>query len=368
MLIGQENEATGIYSANHSSVNAVDGLVLTELIGRLDSRFASDPRLFKPMIDAGSASPIASYESLLDGLRSLLIGPGRATTAVNVNRQPAGREDFYNNMASLAGSNAFTSLAGKVRIDVSGAGLGTKARSDFSALASLISLSPVTLSATDAASQSLLNSALQSAWGSSTYTQWQTDRDLPADQRDTGRETFTDQWIADRAVMLDTLVRANTTNESFFNDAALRDAWVYEDLATSTVILRQPGPAQTASHKVTFGGNGSDPLTGGSLEDHLYGGAGTDTLNGLGGNDWLEGNAGDDTLDGGAGNDTLLGGTGTDTYNFTPGWGFDRIVDSDGLAPSSCRAWARSLEPAPRRSPRASGKPTTGSSTTAWWP
>ena len=68
-----------------------------------------------------------------------------------------------------------------------------------------------------------------------------------------------------------------------------------------------------ANHKILFGSNNADSLTGDKLSDNLYGGAGADTLTSKGGNDYLE------------------GGQGNDTYIINPDDGHDTILDTDGL-------------------------------------
>ncbi len=71
-----------------------------------------------------------------------------------------------------------------------------------------------------------------------------------------------------------------------------------------------------------YGDAGVDEINGGSSNDYLYGGTENDRLLGNAGNDYLYGEAGDDYMEGGAGNDT---------YVFARGYGFDTIVDSEGI-------------------------------------
>jgi Ca2+-binding RTX toxin-like protein len=68
-------------------------------------------------------------------------------------------------------------------------------------------------------------------------------------------------------------------------------------------------------HRIYFGGDDGEALSGMSKSDRLYGGGGNGSLTGNMGNDYLEGNAGNDRLDGGVGNDELLGGAGDDGGN-----------------------------------------------------
>ncbi|HFK4064740.1 TPA: calcium-binding protein [Kluyvera ascorbata] len=63
-------------------------------------------------------------------------------------------------------------------------------------------------------------------------------------------------------------------------------------------------------HKIIFGSQKSDSITGAGGSDHLYGNEGNDVISGAAGSDYLEGGNGDDTLEGGSGQDILYGGEG----------------------------------------------------------
>lgn len=76
-----------------------------------------------------------------------------------------------------------------------------------------------------------------------------------------------------------------------------------------------------------YGGAGSDVLTGNSGSDVLRGDVGNDVLAGDAGADDLYGEEGDDVLEGGTGDDRLYGGDGNDTYQFSRGYGVDRIYE-----------------------------------------
>jgi Ca2+-binding RTX toxin-like protein len=76
---------------------------------------------------------------------------------------------------------------------------------------------------------------------------------------------------------------------------------------------------------VLLGGKGDDTISGGDGCDVLLGGKGDDILDGGADNDLIFGGKGDDTLIGGEGNDWLIGGRGNDLYDFTVGFGTDKI-------------------------------------------
>ena len=192
---------------NHSSVNGVDGMNLMALLSRLDSRFVSDAAGLSTFVRAASNAPASTYEKLLDSLRNLLLGPSQTATPTSSGASDAKRADLYNNMDALAKSGTLTLLEGKVRIDISSADLRAKARNDFSALASLISLSPIVLTGLD----STLDSKLRSVWGTA-YTNWEADKSMSQADRDNGNETYTQAYFDDRAAMVGWLVKRNQSD------------------------------------------------------------------------------------------------------------------------------------------------------------
>jgi hypothetical protein len=355
--IGLANEESANPLNNHFLYKQTDLLALGVALEKLMPGLSIAQLNY--LAEASSNVQVASLERLLDGLRRILQGSTVSSTptiddggdwAQSV--MPVQRVAFQANLKALIDSSAFQSIAGKVRIDPSSADLRAKARNDFSAMASLLTLSPFVLIATDAANQSVLDTVLQDVWGQ-TYADWQADKAMSQAEREADQGSFTDRWIADRSAMLDTLVRANQNDETFYNDLMAKDVWVYEDKASNTLIARQPvGLGPFVNHYLSFGDQGANTLAGAAKEDHLYGGAGDDVLNGLGGADWLEGNAGDDelsggdgadtllggsgvdTLDGGLGNDQIKGGVGSDIYRFSGSFGIDTIDDvgtDDGI-------------------------------------
>lgn len=347
VLVAQENEAATSIGTNHSSVNAVDGLVLTELVGRLDPRILSDPRLLKPAIDGSAVTPIASYEALLDGLRILLIGPGQAETSVNTDLRPAGREGFYNNMTSLAASPAFETLRGLVAVGTaSGSAIDVAARTDFAAFLTLHTLSPVALRA-NSGNEAAVAAVLAGAW-TSVHQAWSADRALTPAQREQGLETYSDAYLADRAAMLDGLVTRNRLNSDTVSARPGVQGMHFKDVASGIEFDLGLSNSVIVKRQTLFGHGGDDTLNGLSLADHLYGGSGNDTLSGQGGADRLEGQAGADhlnggtgadtllggagadTLDGGSDNDRLLGGAGLDSYSFSGAFGIDSVEDAGG--------------------------------------
>jgi Ca2+-binding RTX toxin-like protein len=336
-------EAAALAINNHSVVRLGDSLAVQAMLARLDPNTSLNT--INALVKAASPTQDNTLEALLDGVRCLLIGPSTGSTTTD------DRNALYANLKLLTDSDAFTALAGKVRIDPSSKDLAANARNNFSALASLATLSPVLLSATNAANQSVLDGKLKAVWGQM-YDDWQTDKGLSAAEHAAGKATFTDAWIADRAAMVDWMVLANTRDLAGVitrgnSGRAIPGSLNYQDLASGKQLLvGVDTPSQRG--QILFGSAGADGLNVQEVGDHLYGGAGNDTLNGQGGADYLEGDAGadsllggtgtdtlvggsgNDTLSGGVGNYSLLGGVGDDSYVIAAGDGLDSVRDADG--------------------------------------
>ncbi len=350
-------ESTGI--PNHFMYKLTDSLALANAMSIIDP--AMTLARANASFEAGSNGAMADLEGVLDGLRQVLQGKDILFTAVGDASGSAGtRLSYYANLQAM--QSAYEPVVGKVRIDVSN-GLHAKARNDFSALASLITLSPVALTGTD----STLDGILQSLWGS-TYLDWQTDRGMAPADRASGSETYTDNWITDRSRLLSSIVLQSQRNVTtgVVLDPSVPSDRDYEysyyggtprpgetQSPHQTLIADSRPSAVTPTQLISFGNDSNNQVNGSTnqLGDRLYGAGGADVMNGLAGNDYLEGNAGADSLSGGAGNDILLGGSGSDTLNGGAGIDMlqggkdsdtyivdardgaapDTIVDSDGL-------------------------------------
>ncbi|MDP3230220.1 MAG: calcium-binding protein, partial [Acidovorax sp.] len=319
-------------SYNHDQRQVDDALTLYAFFGRMQADFSLDS--LRTFMRNAAAGPAASLENLVNAAESFL---GLSKSVLPANN--AGRDALHSAMGRLgtALDGPRSASLGSLLVRASSADLRAAARNDFSALVALQDLSPIWISGKTAAADATLATFWQSTRAAD-YAAWQ------ADKTTANPETFTDQWIADRAAMLGALVERNKTDAGIV--PSTRNI-LYYDKASNTQVLLGAGSAQRTQY--LFGGEGADPLDGQGYADHLYGGAGDDTLDGKGGNDYLEGNTGDDNLQGGEGRDTLLGGTGndtldggaggdilkggqgTDSYTFTSSFGKDTILDSDGL-------------------------------------
>lgn len=348
----QENLSPGVIN-NHFMYKLTDLLGLGSALEKLDQSLTVTR--FNALVGASSNQMIASYEGLLDGVRGLLGGSGVVPTLIgdansgNLGPQPAERRDFHAKLSELQAGQPFASLAGKVQIVPSGPGLADLARSDFGALAALITLSPAWLIGNGTDDTALANLWRSPVWVGQ-FELWDADRTMSQADRSSGKQSFTDQWIADRAAFLGALIRYNNvdgTGGVINAQGPARNQIIYLDAASSSTLTVRNSGSQPRQY-VKFGDATANVLLGELEGDHLYGGAGNDVINGQGGADYLEGNTGadtvnggidadtliggtgDDLLEGGTGNDRLFGGAGNDTYFFSTLWGHDIIEDNDG--------------------------------------
>jgi len=324
---------------NHLVGRLADALTVQDLLARLDPGLSLGTA--NALIQAASARNDESLECLLDCVRRLLIGPTVTPTA------RSDQDALYGNLLALTAQNengaythpAFSTLAGNVRIELSSAALANSARNDFSSLVSLIGLSPLVLSGADAAGQAALDSVLQGAWGDP-FLQWQADRDAVA--AGLAPDHYSNAWLSDRALLLQTLQDLNTSGQFSSDllptDRVLEFKWrdagnaaqslLAGRLIDELMVYREALPVQ----RLAFGGDAAEVLEGtdSQLGDHLYASGGNDTVQGLSGNDWLEGNVGDDQLDGGSGDDRLFGGAGADTLEGGEGLYNDTLDGGSG--------------------------------------
>ena len=312
---------------NHSQQILTDSLAVYALLNKMDTTLSTTE--FKSILNASAAKTSASLERIVDALETLFgINNGDLTTGNN------NRDSLYQAIYALPANPAYQALAGQVTIELSTSALGTQAKSDFSALVSLLALSPIVLKGSSA----LLEEKLGAAWGD-VFSQWQSDANLTAEQRAAGEAHYSDAYLADRAAMLTWKLKFNTkdiaTSLTFPHEDVLMSQWQYfKDYASGQeIVLGNPPGGQTDRRQILFGSDAQtgEVLTGQDQNDRIYAGAGADILVGGQGNDYLEGNADNDNLTGGKGNDVLYGGAGSDTYKFTAGDGWDTLTDSDGI-------------------------------------
>jgi len=289
-------------SYNHDQRQVDDALTLYAFFSRMQADFSLDS--LRTLMRNAAAGPAASLENLVNATESFLGLSKSVLPASN-----AGRDALHSAMGRLgtALDGPLSANLGSLLVRASSADLRAAARNDFSALVALQDLSPIWISGKTAAADATLATFWQSTRAAD-YAAWQADRTAA------NPETFTDQWIADRAAMLGAMVERNKIDADKVIGATNTD--YFDTLSNTTAAQRiNGGSLNAAANRVAFGSGQADLLNGtdNAIGDRLYGGAGNDTL------------------DGGDGNDILVGGTGTDTYTFTGSFGKDTILDSDGL-------------------------------------
>jgi Ca2+-binding RTX toxin-like protein len=349
------------FGDTHSLVLLVDSLAVQDAFARLDVTFTSNKAA--ALIDAatntvGQTTLLGQGKAEGDALDNLVVALAKQLGVAIAELKPnlsgntwferedqngtTGRNALHAALNSIANSDIYKSLVGKIIIQPVGGNLAAqaKARIGFEDIVALQTLSPFVINAAGDAGKTALDGLWQSAAWNQRYTDWLQDRSRTS----LGKPAlvFTDQWIEDRGAMLGWLIKANQANFSatdamnrvipISNGFTVTNPLLYEDRTLAkTLLISGRTETNLPTKRYVFGTAADETdLAGGAAEDHLYGGDGNDSLEGKAGADYLEGNTGNDTLDGGADNDTLAGGQGSDLYKFFGTFGKDTIIDSDG--------------------------------------
>jgi Ca2+-binding RTX toxin-like protein len=329
------------FGDTHSLVLLVDSLAVQHTFAQIDPSI--DANTLKQVILAASNKKADSIpgqqgkaegdvlENVVNSLSAMLgedvvlVGNNNGGTWADV---PA-REAMHAQLKAIQSNPTFLALQGRVSLQSSDGALkltpaenGTSvplALLDFGAYAALKALSPFMLVAKEGqreaanSSWQLLNDEV------SAYSKWLADTQLSEAQRNAGFANFSNEWLADRAKMVNALGARNLRNIDEAGSIPLLaneiQGVLRRDLQTNTTIRSGVGLQDFQRRRVTFGTDEADSvsaLEGGGLSDALYGQAGDDTLTG---------NKGDDYLEGGLGNDK---------YIYVRGDGKDTILDVDG--------------------------------------
>jgi hypothetical protein len=370
--------AVNDFGNGHSISLIADSLALQRAMHQIDDSYQLQDFIgllaiatYRVPNNAGNANyEVDALENILDSLRRVVLDPNASRTPFKEGASGFGdissREALHANLNVLRASPEFTALQGHVRLRAANAiELTTLAQTDFSAIASLLTLSPLVLQASDAEGRAALEAIWQGAVWNAQHQSWLSDYALR--QQRLPAEHFTPQWLADRQMLLDLVLRKNEFNNQTNTVGDTRLAvdrnfdiqysdpntgaqqtlvgWNTDNNAAGNALTTRP------RQLISFGNDEGTVIQGTDetrFGDHLYGGGGNDTVKGDKGADWLEGNAGNDSLQGGEGNDTLWGGAGADTleggtgsdflkggagrdvYVFNGAWSADTIDDSDG--------------------------------------
>ncbi|MFA6443390.1 MAG: calcium-binding protein, partial [Sterolibacterium sp.] len=320
-------EATTI--PNHLMYKLTDALALYDALGTIDSQLSITDAT--RILDAASANAPASLESLLDALRTLCHTTNTLSTQIGDTDLSASRIDYQTKLSALRGL-----VEGDPML-----------RGRIVSLANTTSTELVALASSDLgyryAFKALNPFAITGAPG--LYDQFNVDGALDPYDSVSGTGQLTQEWLTDRAKLLQAVVASNTidnpTTARVPEVTGIKTEYHYFTDNSEHILFADPiaGTNSLPTRVVAFADDSGRPLTGTDylLGDHLYGGGGADTLLGEGGDDYLEGRAGNDQMFGGADNDTLVGGAGTDTLNGGAGTNvlkggseFDTYIASSG--------------------------------------
>lgn len=168
------------------------------------------------------------------------------------------------------------------------------------------------------------NDSLNGGAGSDTYT-W-----APGD----GNDTITDSGGNDVL-----RIAINASQEQLIYDRDGNDLLIgglptsrFSSSGSATITIENhfaPGNANRVEQIEFANGNTVNLATINTSSGSTTGTPSSDFLRGTDANETLDGGDGNDRLDGGGGNDTLRGGNGSDTYVWGPGYGNDRIEETD---------------------------------------
>jgi Ca2+-binding RTX toxin-like protein len=338
-----DNYSKNDFGDTHSLVLMVDSLNVQNTLAQLDKTVSASTLSAIMLASANDRASSASgtqgksdgnsLENILNALGKILgvdstdgwvklKGDLNGATWAITDYQAAGianpngyttRTDLHKNLDLIAKDPDYQALLGNVKIAASTSSLATSAKTDFSALVSLLTLSPFVITASTDDGKTYLSNLWDGSW-SSQYTDWTADKNARLYGDTTKVFRYSDNWYADRAAALGALNYRNQHNIATGSVIPMVGPnAIYQDIATDQTLIVSGGVSPTVyTPKIIFGGEAADPLNGGEGNDHLYGGGG------------------DDTLNGGAGIDYLEGGVGTDAYQFSGAWGKDTVLDSGG--------------------------------------
>ena len=348
-----DNFSKNDFGDTHSLPLLVDSLSVQSIFAQLDSTFT--PSKFAPIMRAATnvkshntpyvqgvsgGQGVAEGDALENIVNSLArtfklaVLPLKGDTRGNTWFEPegtdghSGRTKFHEAIDKIVKSAEFKLVAGKLVVSATGSNIAAQARArvGFEDIVALESLSAFKLEAVSNDGKAAPEAMWAASGWKDDYLDWQDD--VSALQAGGRATRYTDEWISDRARLLQTLVLRNSQNQELdhvLDPSIPSDRVLFFDYEESAGVHKtikvqsRTGPGLKEQH-IIFGDERANSLQGfdNVLGDHLYGGAGIDTFDGKGGNDYLEGGTGDDQLDGGAGNDILNGGQGSYTYALRP--------------------------------------------------
>jgi hypothetical protein len=285
-------EDTWNNTLGHGKEQMTDALAVYDLFIRLDPQFQTGAGVFdklNPIFEAvtGEKDRMETYEKLINIFGQLFV-----TEYVPIAKAQwqSDRESLYNSIKDIREAIQDKSLTitplGTTDSDgkftaLSASAIETLARNDIAYRYALVNLNPFAVLGAD-------------------YTKFNSNGQLDLYDPATGAGQLSEEYLADRAMMLNNLIYANVKDVTYTGTGVH-----FVDLATGIKINEG-----AAAKKLIFGSEigeileGFKPLNGSDdVGDHLYGGGGNDKLYGYRGDDYLEGGEGNDNIDCGAGND-----------------------------------------------------------------
>ncbi|MCW5655753.1 hypothetical protein [Hydrogenophaga sp.] len=300
------------FGDSHSLVLLVDSLAVQALLARLDPSLNTRKLAASPGTDPADADLVMerilqtagnlrgnseflqqgeaegdTLENVLNALSRML---GVAGTPLNGDPHGGtwarvensgsytGREELHKTLKAIDEKVTASGLEGRLIVKHVDSHIAADARLDFGALLALKTLSPFYLDAKDHAGQTALNAIWREAHGSD-FLAWQSDRGAVLYGTAYQGLGFTDEWLADRAAMLQALAFRNQHNVGETSPTAPNpsfglQAGQYLDMTTGTTVM--VGTSTASTRQVVFGTQGAEMLQGGMADDRFYGGAGDD--------------------------------------------------------------------------------------------
>lgn len=291
---------------NHSISLLIDVLAVCNVYSQLAPVLTQNQ--LNTLIDAfgttaDSVSNNKTLESALDALRFIALGPSTSKTEIG------NRDALYTNLNNTTFQNKLTELAGTTQLTLltdknAGEILDMTKDSGAQGLAARYAL---------VAANSFVLTGVD-------YSAFAANGALERFDPSSGTGKITDEYLSDRANLLERALWFNTQDKNPYNPGAgelvpggsvfENESRYFEDAVSGYKI--QQGGLFPNTPRYYFGDNQANNPVASKVADHLYGGGG------------------DDTLTGGEGEDYLEGGTGTDTYTVNAGDGVDTIFDADG--------------------------------------
>ena len=260
----QIEAATGAGLDNHSIVRLADALAVQSLYAQLAPSLTQDK--LNALVDASGTHMENTLESALDALRMILLDPGTTGTPTD------NRNSLYTNLYDLTVNASYTALAGApgTQLSVLPANAiatmsGINDAQGLSARYALVALNPFVLTGAD-------------------YSAFNANGALNLFDHASGTGTITQQYLADRAALLERKLWFSTQDKAPVNPSITYDAnnhlfenepTYFEDVTTGYKVSQ--GGLFDNTHHYFFGGNGDDICLGAVVDDHLFGGSGNDT-------------------------------------------------------------------------------------------